>query len=159
MERWNPIPEFAETHEVSDRGRVRRYAPWSPLEGIRRGGTLITPQYHLHYPTVQLIAGGKQRTFNLPALVLDAFGPPRPSPKCRVGFRDGDTTNCALDNLFWIVPKKVKQQLRSAQRRQHKKTRDALIHALHARGWSYRQIAEVADCDQSLVGMVLQGRR
>lgn len=43
----------------------------------------------------------RSTTCRLDQLVLEAFGPPRPSPRHDIVHRNGDLTDCTLDNLCW----------------------------------------------------------
>lgn len=44
---------------------------------------------------------GRKRTVKVAALVLGAFGPPRPTPKHCIRHMDGNSLNDSIDNLQW----------------------------------------------------------
>lgn len=90
-ERWHPISGL-EHYAVSDRGRVASGARLM-RQLLNRGGR----------PTVWLAARGTRKSRAVAGLVLDAFGPERPSNAFVVGHRDGNEINVAIENLLWVV--------------------------------------------------------
>lgn len=91
-ERWLPVPGYEGLYEVSDLGAVR---------GPRTGDGRLKPRPHKDgYAKVNLCRGGRQKTFLVHRLVLDAFvGPREPGQECR--HLDGDPSNNRLTNLAW----------------------------------------------------------
>lgn len=53
------------------------------------------------YPAVSMKIGGKHRSRAVHQLVMEAFGPPKPSPKHIIRHRDGDSFNAHISNLRW----------------------------------------------------------
>lgn len=53
------------------------------------------------YPTVSLRLAGKHTSRGVHQLVMQAFGPPKPSPKHIIRHRDGDSLNTHISNLRW----------------------------------------------------------
>lgn len=90
-ERWAPIKGL-EKYSVSDRGRV--------ASGLRLMRQLLNRGGR---PTVWLSCAGRATSRAVAALVLEAFGPPKPSNAYVVGYRDGDERNLAIENLKWVV--------------------------------------------------------
>lgn len=91
-ENWLPAVNWADTHEVSDRGRVRRIGDdrsLAPFPCDRAG--------HLQ---VNLCANGLKAKRLVHRMVLEAFVGECP-PGMEGCHRDNKTANNALDNLRW----------------------------------------------------------
>jgi hypothetical protein len=90
-ERWRPIAGL-EHYAVSDRGRVASGARLM-RQLLNRGGR----------PTVWLSKAGRATSRAAAALLLEAFGPAKPSNAYVVGHQDDNKLNVALENLLWVV--------------------------------------------------------
>lgn len=47
------------------------------------------------------------RTRTIASIVMDTWGPPKPTPKHKVNFIDGDRNNYKLDNLEWMTKSEI----------------------------------------------------
>ena len=93
-------------YAVSPEGRVWRVTPttwrgrWSKspvpreIAPLYMGGEKRSKHVRLSY---------KDSAVSVARLVLEAFGPPRPTPYAKARFIDGDQTNARLENLQWEV--------------------------------------------------------
>lgn len=106
-EYWLPIPDCP-GYEVSDHGRVKSLA--RVVLRLTRSGTvskhtvrerILKPGTWSGYPLVAVHVGKEQRTFTIHQLVMQVFGPPRPSPKHMARHLDDNRSNCILSNLAW----------------------------------------------------------
>lgn len=111
-ERWATIQEYANSHVVSDQGRVRSLPRTVKSNG---GGSYELPgkdiKARLHTGgqlIVSLSKNGKCRMLTVRQLVAKAFveGGPGPLGKMQVRHIDGDPRNCKADNLEWVPSKK-----------------------------------------------------
>lgn len=84
---------------VSNLGRVKS-------EKFKNERILSLTISRLGYVLIQLIENCKTKSFQLGRIVLEAFvGFPADPWLCYVHHKDGDLTNCKLDNLEWVVCK------------------------------------------------------
>lgn len=107
MEIWKKIPNF-EDYEVSNLGRVRSIDRqiimknrWGQYSAKTIKGKILRPGWHSKshpYPQVMLGRNNCRRVHNLVAL---AFLGEKPSPDHIVLHRDGDCTNCRVENLMY----------------------------------------------------------
>ena len=94
-ESWAPVPGLARLW-ASNFGQV----------GTLRGGggfNVLVPhenQYGEPCISFKREGGGHKKVRLVAGLVLEAHGRPRVSG-CRIGYRDNDPSNVALDNLLW----------------------------------------------------------
>ena len=101
-ETWKPIPGWEQSHEVSDQGRVRRFAQrMTDTKGVTRNyperilkGRIDSTGYH----RVKLCFHNRKQEAKTHQLVALAFLGPRPH-QAQVCHGDGDQTNNALVNL------------------------------------------------------------
>jgi len=95
-ERWAPAPPNPE-YEVSSRGRVRRRV----VEGRRHSGRLLSPwTSNRGYLYVHL--GARVRGQAVHRMVLEVFGPPRPTGTS-VDHLDWDKRHNCAANLRWLA--------------------------------------------------------
>ena len=105
-ETWKPIDGYADSYEVSNRGRVRsRERDINGPHGLRRiGATVLKPRDggspNAPHLRAKLWADNKQRTLLIHRLVLESFVGPCPDGMvaCHI---DGDPHNNDIDNLRW----------------------------------------------------------
>jgi hypothetical protein len=102
---WRQIPEFP-TYEASDEGLIRGAKPRHdgvptvphgicPTPGGRRKSNRLSVKIY--------DVEGRRRTRAVGRLVLRAFGFKPPNDRgYEAAYRDGDTRNNALANLFWV---------------------------------------------------------
>lgn len=93
---WQAIPDFP-GYEISDTGKVRSFKTKSGKLGLPHE---VTPV--LMDPigwAVRLNKEGKRYLRSLARLVLVSFEGDH--PEARVGYRDGNSFNLKLENLYW----------------------------------------------------------
>ena len=103
-ETWKPIDGYADSYEVSNRGRVRsRERDINGPHGLRRiGATVLKPRDggspNAPHLRAKLWADNKQRTLLIHRLVLESFVGPCPDGMvaCHI---DGDPHNNDIANL------------------------------------------------------------
>jgi hypothetical protein len=96
---WKPVthPKVAPGHyQVSAAGQVMGNNSGTILRSTFREGVR-----HL-YLSVKGRNKGKNTSIPVAALVLHEHGPVAPKGMTSVGYRDGDPTNCHIDNLEWV---------------------------------------------------------
>ena len=92
-EQWAPVPGLAGLW-ASTAGRIATLKPGG-------GFAQLSQRRNLYGEVVVTLRVGERRNIRLVAgLVLAAFGRPCPGG-CRLGHRDGDPSNVALDNVLW----------------------------------------------------------
>lgn len=106
---WKPVKGYEGFYEVSNTGKVRSVDREITLKGKRSGqtrmykGRLISPlncgDGHLN---IHLQREGHRKNIGLGRLValhfLDGF---EDSGRYQICYKDGDHTNCTLDNLYF----------------------------------------------------------
>lgn len=103
-ERWEPvlIEGVIEGYEVNPKAEVlapknsRNFERKLLVPGVRSGGHLM-----VNLKLTNPVGVGQYRQFYLDEIVLEAFEP-RPGPEWIPEHKDGDKSNCALDNLRWV---------------------------------------------------------
>src|SRR3954470_16381302 len=152
-ESWEPtgMVEYRDHHQVSDLGRVRRFAPGPST----RPGKVLTPTLARgSHPVVRLSAGGIARNFALAPIVAAAFLPPRPAGAI-LKHRDGDPSNCAAGNLCWTTRSDPETR---GHRRKLSAEREAEV--LGMRGVTPgRAVAQRYGVSESTVREIWKGRR
>ena len=103
---WKPVEGYEGYYEVSNTGRVRSLDREVVLKGKREGqvrrymGKEMKPLRVNDYVMVHLQKGSTRQNIGLGRLValhfLDGF---KKSGRYTVKYKDGDTTNCCIDNL------------------------------------------------------------
>jgi hypothetical protein len=86
---WKPVIGFESTHDVSSDGQVRS-----------RRRVLKQSKSNCGYMMVNICANGKQKTFNVHALVAQAFHG-KPARKMQVRHLDGNKENNTSANLCY----------------------------------------------------------
>lgn len=99
-ERWLPVLGYEGLYEVSDRGRVRSLDRRDRRGRLRKGMIRKLQTHKFGYPTVALKSDGKQRTFCVHTLILEAFVSPRPEGH-HARHLDGIPEHTYLLNLAW----------------------------------------------------------
>lgn len=106
MEVWKDLEGFEKLYQISDKGRVRslnRTIQRVNHSSYVHKGKILRPYTKHGRPTFILRKGKKSRGFSLRREVLKAFG--NDDPRMSVRFLDGDTTNCAIDNMELYINK------------------------------------------------------
>jgi hypothetical protein len=101
-EQWRPVVGYEGLYEVSDHGRVRSLDRHFDRRGhpVRVWGRVMRLSWSNRggYPTVGLCRDGKQRTWNVHRLVMEAFVGPMPAGM-EIRHIDGNPANACLVNL------------------------------------------------------------
>ena len=103
---WKPVEGYEGYYEVSNTGKVRSLERTIELKGRREGqvrvysGKELKPLSSQGHLTVHLQKLGERKTIGLGRLVaihfLDGF---KDSGRVYVKYKDGDCTNCSIENL------------------------------------------------------------
>lgn len=98
---WMPVPDYQESYQVSNQGRVKSL----PRPGYRhrRPRMLRLNPAHGGYRSVCLYRNAKQRRVAVHRLVLTAFIGPCPEGHVAC-HRDGNPANNVVSNLYWGTP-------------------------------------------------------
>lgn len=103
-EEWKAI-EFAPDYQVSNHGNVRKRVGLDQFK-------LISPVRNNHVIGVNFHFNGFCKQRSLSKLVIDHFGPPKPSGFYDAVNADGNKLNNRIDNLEWIPRSHNRTQLR-----------------------------------------------
>lgn len=103
-EQWQPIAGFDGWYEVSSTGRVRSWKKQGP--GVTPRGTpvplRITVNKRTGYAQVCLFSPDRRKVMkSVHRLVLETFGPQKPSPRHQCSHHDGNRLNNMISNLSW----------------------------------------------------------
>ena len=96
MEIWKDIEGFEGEFQVSNLGRIKSFN----YHGQGKEGILKPKKHNKGYLQIQLMCGGKDRTFTIHRLVAKAFVP-NPNNYPIVNHKDEDRQNNNADNLEW----------------------------------------------------------
>ena len=99
-EAWQFIPGWARRYSASTLGKIRREATVTSRDQ-RIKSKIMEPQIHRGRRIVKLGSGRDARRRYVAALVLAAFGRPRPTKNAGVVFKNGSREDCRLSNLEW----------------------------------------------------------
>ncbi len=104
---WKPVEGYEGYYEVSNTGKVRSLDREVTLKGKREGqvriysGKELKPLKVNNYIMVHLQKGNTRKNISVGRLValhfLEGF---KDSDRYMVVYKDGDTTNCCVDNLM-----------------------------------------------------------
>ncbi|MGD9156864.1 MAG: NUMOD4 domain-containing protein [Desulfobacteraceae bacterium] len=92
MEQWKKISGWH--YKVSNFGRIR---------SIRNKIILKQSKNKWNYKIITLSKFGKKKTFYIHRLVLEYFGPTKPSPIHECNHKDGDKSFNWIGNLEWVT--------------------------------------------------------
>lgn len=88
--------------------RVRTIPGW-PGYCISPGGQVFGPRRKLNpvpvggYPRVRLYRGGEAKWFMVHVLVMDLYGPSKPSINHQIDHLSGDRADSSIHNLEWVT--------------------------------------------------------
>lgn len=165
MTEWRVVPSLP-CYEVSERGDVRRCA-----RGIRGGeiGKVMKPYIRADgYPMFILRHENASHHRKAHQLVMEAFGPERPSDSHEIRHLDGDPKNNHASNLAWGTSAENKaDMLRHGTRlagEAHPRAKlcadDAIrIREMRRKGAKQAEIAEAFGIRQPQVCRILSGDR
>ncbi len=94
LARWKDIPGFENRYRVSDEGQVLC---------VVDGRILASKPSSDGYVRVTFKRDKKRYTFYVHILVLQAFGPPKPTDEHETNHRDGVRHNNHISNLEWLT--------------------------------------------------------
>lgn len=162
-EEWKPIPGFEGRYEASTLGRVRSLrAP----NGRQRSKPRTCSTWSDDRSTrCTLTVRYKSRSFLLHRLILRTFVGPCP-PGMEGSHKDGDFTNCRLDNLCWETHTENEQRKSEHGTRQrgsqivHAKLTDETVLKLRERyrnGEQISPLAAEAGVNRSTLSVALRG--
>ena len=155
MEIWkslNGVLEYGEKYEVSSLGKVRNVMT----------GRVLKPGFSGDHEYLQVtLSNSKVKRYLLHRVVAIAFIP-NPENKPEVNHKDGDKTNCNVDNLEWVTSSEnqIHATMNGLQRPQSKLTADDVreIRKLSAKGYSQRKVANMFDVGKNAIQSILEGR-
>lgn len=105
-ELWKPVPDYEDSYEISNFGRVRSLATRPHYRGAVKGGVLkklTNSPRGLPYLRVTLSRFSTKRIYLVHRLVALVFiGPPPDTEHACVNHIDADPTNNRSDNLEWV---------------------------------------------------------
>lgn len=95
-----PVEKFADRYEISSHGRVRNVETGNILQtSIALQATQAGVYHQVRMYGHKRASGG---CYSVARMVMRAFNNPPQWGETRVGHLDGDPSNCAADNLYWI---------------------------------------------------------
>lgn len=98
---WRKINKFP--YKVSNHGNVKSLL--RIVNNRRRSGKNLKNNIDSHgYCYVNFWVVGKVVPYKIHLLVLEYFGPPKPSPKHQCNHKDGNKENNHISNLEWVTP-------------------------------------------------------
>lgn len=103
-EEWKAIPGEFGFYEVSNLGRVRsldrEFDRKNGWKYTYKGRVLSDSPDGSGYVRYSLFKGKKRKGHHL---VMESFGPPKPSESYEIHHKDHDRTNNCIDNLEWVT--------------------------------------------------------
>lgn len=113
---WKPIEGYEGYYEVSNTGKVRSVDREVELKGKRSGekrmyrGKELQPLYSQGHLNIHLQKSGQRLNIGLGRLVashfLEGF---KDSGRFQIKYKDGDSTNCSIDNLYYTNDDEVEK--------------------------------------------------
>ena len=106
IEHWKTIPEFNGIYSISSFGRLRsadRYVQGAQGMRIQKGRTHTMAKTINGYVLAQLQSGGVKKKVMIHRLVLEAFGPSRPSDKHECDHINRVRHDNHIENLRWYT--------------------------------------------------------
>jgi hypothetical protein len=102
-EEWCPVHGFEGLYEITRSGRVRSLDRWTRnwCASFIRKGRELKPYLSHGYPVVALTRAGKSQGYRLHVLLIETFGPPRPSKDHIARHLNDIRTDFRLENLAW----------------------------------------------------------
>lgn len=91
--KYRKIPSEKFLYEISEEGEIRNVKSKKVLKHDLSTG----------YPRVQLGSGNPKRQIH--QLVMEVWGPPKPSEKHEIDHIDSNPLNCHISNLQWVTHK------------------------------------------------------
>lgn len=157
-ELWSEVDGYP-GYRISSFGLVERFQGdrWHPKKVFYAGKG---------YAYVQFSRKGKARTFLLHALVMQHFGPAKPSQEHQVAHNDGTKRNNRLDNLRWATAiencddRKLHGTHYVGEKTNSVRLTEAQvleIRARHAAGETCRSLSRIYDVADSTIGRVVKG--
>lgn len=131
-EEWRSIRGYTGMYEVSNMGRVRsldRVVVRSDGQPRKYKGRILKQNPDTSgYPMVNLHKNNSGKSWKVHALVMQAFGSKKPSPRHQCCHNDGDQSNNILSNLRWDTPKNncLDKQIHGTQNQGSKHARAVL---------------------------------
>jgi hypothetical protein len=96
MEEWKDVVDYENFYEVSSHGRFR----------LKRTNKVSTRKpASVGYIIVDLFKNGYRKVEYLHILVLQHFGPTKPTSLHECNHKDGNRSNNHIDNLEWVTRK------------------------------------------------------
>ncbi len=167
MEIWKPVVHFEGYYEVSDRGRVRRIAPWCDGRKTKPADTLKCNVKQSGYVRVSLHREGVISEFAVHRLVMAAFVGPLP-PGHDVNHKNGEKADNRVENLEYLT--KSENQLHSyrvlgtasrpgSKHHNAKLTEDGVVQAriLRSNGYMVKDLAIRFGVSQPTMSAALNG--
>ena len=104
MEQWKKIKGYP--YEISNFGRIKSLERYIGNKGYNRvvKQKILKGIINNGYYCINLYNKENQKQFRVNVLVIEYFGPPKPSAKHICNHKDGDKLFNHIDNLEWATP-------------------------------------------------------
>lgn len=135
MEEWKIIAGY-ENYAVSNTGKIK---------SLRFGRILKLANSDSGYLYVNLVCNKIYKTHSVHRLVMESFGPPKPTESSIIDHVDIDKNNNIIDNLQWIT---VKENTEKYYNNYDKKIK---ILEMHDNGYSVKEIRETVGMSISTI--------
>lgn len=174
MTMWRDISGYP-GYQVSNDGNVRTLT-----RRVQKGAAMVTKYGRMlpqranrgGYLAVKLSRNGKRKTRVVHRLVIEAFGPPQPSPTHECNHKDLDKTNNRIENLEWVTRsenlshmyrnRSVRRPNRSGSQHPLAKLSDEdvqRIRSMYRPGvTTHQQLAAQFGVSRAHIGFILSGR-
>ncbi|MGH7593440.1 MAG: NUMOD4 domain-containing protein [Gemmatimonadales bacterium] len=104
MEEWRAVVGYEGLYEVSDKGNVRRIAPWCDGRRTKPAAKLTGKTTETGYRRISIRKEGAIREFAIHRLVAAAFIGSLPSSVHQVNHKNGKKTDNCVSNLEYLTP-------------------------------------------------------